>query len=168
MDWLATLDPEAPAYNAWRSCPRGEWLLWVAGRVPGVDRRDLVRACCDCAETALHYVPEGEDRPRIAIDAARAWCDRGVPIEEVRAAAYAAYAAAAAAYAAYAAAYAARAAVAAAEAYFAAAARAYLAAALDRQEAQRRNARLVRRRIAWRTVRDGLQKVLARFPEGTA
>ena len=87
----------------WETCERGDWLLWLAGRMEGKPgwhtRQQIVLAACACAETALKYVPAGEDRPRLAIEVARRW------------AAYAAYGAADAvaadaadAYAAYAAA----------------------------------------------------------------
>jgi len=59
--------------TAWAKCERGDWLLWYAFRA-GVDRKLLVLAACDCAETALQYVPEGELRPAQAIQAARNWC----------------------------------------------------------------------------------------------
>ena len=75
---------ERDGATAWRECPRGDWLLWHAARV-GCDRRALVRAACDCAETALMYVQEGEGRPARAIAAARAWAD--APSEETREAA---------------------------------------------------------------------------------
>lgn len=39
-----------------------------------VDRRRLVLAACDCAETVLHLVPTGKERPRIALETARSWC----------------------------------------------------------------------------------------------
>ncbi len=71
---------------------------------------NLVRCACACARTALQYVPKGEDRPRLAIEAAEQWCED--PSSEN--ASYAAAAAATAAYASYAtAAYAAYAAAAA-------------------------------------------------------
>jgi hypothetical protein len=117
---------------AWAACERGDWMLWLAGRVagpPGDDtRRPLVLAACACARLALPYVPDGEERPLRAIEIAEAWArgDAGVTLEQVRyaAEAAAAYAAeAAAAYAAYAAAaYAAEAAADAAAAYAAEAA----------------------------------------------
>ena len=153
--WLATLDPTAPAYRAWQTCPQGDWLLWFAGRVPTVKRTDLVLAACDCAETALRYVPDGEERPRIAIETAQAWCRGEATIEEVRRASYAARAtyynaAAYAASAAYAADDAAD--VAAAAAAYAADAAAYA----DRGQAHRHLATLVRRRIRWADVAQGL------------
>jgi hypothetical protein len=99
--------------EAWNQCERGDWMLWFAGKIE-VDRKLLVLAACGCARKALKNVPEGEERPRIAIEAAEAWCRGEASIEDVRAAAdaarAAAYAARAAADAADAAAYAARAA----------------------------------------------------------
>jgi len=101
--------------EAWESCERGDWLLWLAARA-GVDRRDLVRASCAVARRALQHVPEGESRPRIAIETAEAWARREVTIAAVRdAAADATYASAAAS-----AAYASAAADAAADAAYAA------------------------------------------------
>src|SRR5208283_4061809 len=89
-----------PSYEvAWEACARPGWLLWLAGRLT-TDPRLIVLAACACARTVLHLVAAGEERPRIAIEAAEAWC-RG----ESAAAAAAAFAAANAAYyAAYAAA----------------------------------------------------------------
>ncbi len=121
--------------TAWRDCPRGDWMLWLAGQLD-IDRKLLVLAACDCAETALQYVPEGEDRPANAIQTSRNWCDGTASIRDCRKAATAATAAAAdaadadaAAYAAYAAAAAAAAADADAAADAAAAAAAADAAA---------------------------------------
>lgn len=113
-----------PDYEtAWRVCERGDWLLWLAGRLatPGSDaHRAVVRAACACAETVLQYVPAGEDRPRRAIETARAWCDGTATVAQCRAAAddaCATYAAACAADAAFnAATYAANAAIFAADA----------------------------------------------------
>jgi hypothetical protein len=93
--------------DSWLACERGDWLLWIAARL-GVDRRLVVAAACDCARLALAYVPEGEARPRLAIEAAERWTRGDGTSEEVRDAcdaAYVAYASVSAAYAAYAAAY---------------------------------------------------------------
>lgn len=59
--------------EAWRVCKRGDWLLWYAVRV--VDRRAVVRACCDVARGVLHLVPAGEEQPRLAIEAAERWAE---------------------------------------------------------------------------------------------
>ena len=81
---------------AWRTCERGDWMLWLAVQM-GV-RRELVWVACQVARTALKYVPTGEDRPRIAIETAEAWARGEATTGEVRAAAAAAsYAADAAA-----------------------------------------------------------------------
>jgi hypothetical protein len=60
--------------KAWIECERADWMLWGCTMV-GVDRRLVVRAAGACARTALQYVPAGEDRPRLAIEAAEAWAD---------------------------------------------------------------------------------------------
>lgn len=71
--------------EAWTECLRGDWLLWYAGRARArVDRRLLVLAACACARTALQCVPAGEDRPRLAIDTAEAWCRGEATIKEAR------------------------------------------------------------------------------------
>ena len=148
--------------TAWRDCNRADWMLWLAAR-SNVDKKLIVLAACDCAETALKYVPKGENRPAMAIQTSRNWCAGTATEQDCRnAAADAAYAAYAAAAAAYAAAYAAAAADAYAYAYatYAAAAAAYAAAAADAADAdayaaaaaektiKKLCANLVRKRIA--------------------
>ena len=120
VGWVGDRSPEA----AWQECERGDWLLWVSAKID-VPRPLVVLAACGCARLALRYVPEGEDRLRVAIETAEAWA-RGGPdapsLDAVRDTADAANAANAAAYyaAADAATYAANAA-----AYYAANAAAY-------------------------------------------
>ena len=112
-----------PSYAAaWRTCPRGDWMLWLIARL-GCDRRKLTLTCCAVARQVLHLVQAGEDRPRLAIETAERWARRepGVTIGDVEKAANAANAADAA-YAAAAAAYAAAAASSAANAAYTAAA----------------------------------------------
>ncbi len=109
--------------TVWNTCDRGDWLLWLCGRMAGKKgwptQKQVVLAACDCAETALKYVPEGDNRPKNAIRTARAGARGRATLAQVRdarhaATAYAAEAATiaaacaarAAAYAAYAAAYA--------------------------------------------------------------
>jgi len=147
--------------RAWETCKRGDWLLWIAGKFD-VDRKLLVLAACACAKTALKYVPNGEDRPRIAIETAEAWTRGKATIEQVRVAADAAYAAYhAAAYAAYrAAAYAAYAAADAAAhaAYHAAAHAAYRAAAdaAAHAAAHKDMARIVRKIIPFSVIKQAI------------
>ncbi len=87
--------PDLP--TAWAACDRGDWMLWLAGKLAGppgdASRIPLVRAACDCAELALQ-VWEARDpdsrRPHEALAVARRWCDGAATLEEVQAAAYAA------------------------------------------------------------------------------
>ena len=147
----------------WTTWKRGDWLLWLCGKMADKKgwptRKQLILAACSCAETALKFVPEGEERPRIAIETARKWALGKATIEQVREAAgnaadaadaaYAAYAAAYAAYtdAAYAAADAAYAAAYAAAAYAAAADAAAAAAAAARTKVLAECATIVRRAL---------------------
>ncbi len=145
IGWAESLGPDHPAdETAWQQCPRGDWMLWVAGRL-NIPRATLVLGACACARQVLVHVKVGEDRPRIAIETAESWARGGegaATIEQVRQArdAAAAYAAAAAdaAYAVYAAdaaaayaVYAADAAAAAYAVYAAYAAAAYAVYAAD-------------------------------------
>lgn len=146
-------DPE----TAWSVCHRADWMLWLTERL-GIDRPALVRAACDCARTALKYVPAGEDRPRLAIEAAERWADD--PTRENRNAARDAYCAAydagsiaqdSACAAAHAVAVAAGAfGYAAGAAVFAASA----ASVADDAGALKNMAALVRARITWEMIKD--------------
>ena len=120
--------------EAWNTCERGDWMLWLCGKMIGKtgwpSRQELVLAACACAELSLPYIPDGEDRPRKCIEVTRAWAHGKASLEQVKNAAhpaYAAHAAASAAYAARAAASAAHAAYAAHAAASAAHAAAYAA-----------------------------------------
>lgn len=98
-EWVAT---QPDAATAWASCPRADWLVWLLGALHvrgSLPRKTLVLAACACAETALCHAPAHDDRPRLAIEAARRWTRGEATVAEVRAAAdaaraYAAYAAA--------------------------------------------------------------------------
>jgi hypothetical protein len=92
LEWVGNRALE----TAWTECPRGDWLLWLAAKA-GIDRKQLVMAACATAREALQFVPAGENRPRIAIETAEAWCRGEATIEQVREARLNAYAAAAAA-----------------------------------------------------------------------
>ena len=115
-DGLAYAESHRSLHAAWDACERGDWMLWLLGRLSGppesASRRKLVLAACACARLSLKHVSKGEKRPRAAIEAAEDWAKGGeTTLNQVRnanAAANAAYAAnaaaTAAAYAAYAAA----------------------------------------------------------------
>jgi hypothetical protein len=80
LDWAEGRDYVA----AWSECERADWMLWIAAKALPRDR--VVLTACACARTALKYVPEGEDRPRIAIETAERWARGEATIEEVRSA----------------------------------------------------------------------------------
>ena len=92
--------------EAWADCEKADWMLRLAGKMAGQDgwptKYEIVRCAALCAETVLYLVPEGETRPRAAIDAALAWADNP-SMQNRLAAAHSAYAAAHAANAIYAA-----------------------------------------------------------------
>ena len=130
--------------EAWRECQRGDWMLWLLGKLSGTpesdDRKKLVLCAMECARLVLPIYEKrftSDNRVRACIETAERWANGQATITELRsarsAAAAAAYAAAAAdsAYAtaaAYAAADAAAADAAYASAAAAAAAAAYAAA----------------------------------------
>jgi len=99
VDWIKK--DKLTLKQAWDKCERADWLIWFAAKTNMASHQETVLVACDCAETVLKYVPKDEDRPRLAIEAARKWALN--PVAYAADAAYAAYAAAYAAYAAHAA-----------------------------------------------------------------
>lgn len=100
IDWIGDRDLQ----TAWNECERVDWMLWLCWKMDIGTKSQRIHAGCDCAETALKYVPKGEDRPRLAIKAARRYADEPTPekLEKLKStadaaardAAWAAYAAA--------------------------------------------------------------------------
>jgi hypothetical protein len=84
--------------SAWQDCTRSDWMLWLLGKLSGSpesdSRKRLILCVCECARLTLSYVPEGENRPRIAIETAEKWArgEESVLLSDVLAAADAAYA----------------------------------------------------------------------------
>ena len=98
--WVAN---QATYEQAWATCSRGDWMLWLVGKFAGEPwsdgRKPLVLAACECARLALPYTKD----PRVlkCIETTEAWTRGEATEKQVRAAAAAADAAAdAAAYAA--------------------------------------------------------------------
>jgi hypothetical protein len=75
---------------AWKTCARGDWMLWLASKLSGSPesdaRKKLVLAACACARLALKHVKLGEDRPRICIETTEKWArgEDGITIDDVR------------------------------------------------------------------------------------
>jgi len=70
--------------DLWDAAPWGDWLLEYAERA-GAPLPALVRAAAACVRPALRFVREGEDRPRLAVEAADAWADRPTERNRLRA-----------------------------------------------------------------------------------
>ncbi len=104
LDWLGGFDsPE----EAWQVCKRGDWMLWLLGKLSGPpgseSRKKLGLVCCQCARLSLPYVAGVEIRPLRAIEVAEAWAsgEADVSLDDVSNAAKAADYADDATYAAY-------------------------------------------------------------------
>jgi hypothetical protein len=76
IDWLkAQNHPTLQA--AWDVCDRGDWMLWVVGKVDhsepwSKERKPLVLCACDCARTSLPYTKD--PHVRVCIETIEAWC----------------------------------------------------------------------------------------------
>ena len=87
---LKWLDTHTTTKTAWAACERGDWMLWLLGRLSGKPgsnaRRKLVLCVCECARLAMKHVKKGEKRPLKAIETAEAWARRegGVLLSDVQ------------------------------------------------------------------------------------
>lgn len=81
-EW-ARATPGTPE-ELWSTCPRGDWLLWLAMRA-GVDRRVVVLAACDCAETATpHLADSSRGLALTALEVTRKWARGEATQQDVR------------------------------------------------------------------------------------
>lgn len=71
--------------QVWESCERPDLMFWLLRRSIPLTQGQAVRLAIAFAETVLEHIPEGEDRPHKAIEAARNWLKE--PTEENRIAA---------------------------------------------------------------------------------
>ena len=98
-DGLVWLNSQPDLDTAWRTCQRGDWLLWGLRQGDILDKTTAVRIAVAFADHVLpvfdRKYPE-DTRPRVAIEAVKAWLKKPTKANR-RAAAAAAYAAAAAA-----------------------------------------------------------------------
>lgn len=84
---LAWVRTQPDPGTAWRTCPRGDWMLWLCGRLTGQDSdslKTLVLCAAQCARLRLADVPAGEDRPRVAIETAENWARGNTGVTDVR------------------------------------------------------------------------------------
>ena len=82
VEWFRT---QPSLREAWESCQHSDWMLWFLEELEA-DSKLFVEVACRIARTVLHLIPDGEDRPRKAIEAAEGWLDGKVTAEEVDAA----------------------------------------------------------------------------------
>jgi len=72
--------PEANFITLWDETIDPTWLPYFA-EAGGATPQQIILAACGVARLCLPLIPAGEDRPRIAIETAEAWC-RGEAIQE--------------------------------------------------------------------------------------
>lgn len=148
-------EQQPDAQTAWNTCERGDWMLWLLGKLSGPvgspERKRLVFLCAQVAREVLPLFEKrypDDKRVRECIEACEAYSRGEIDAETLREKRRAAYDAAAdAAYAAYAAAYADAAAYAAAYAYAYADAAAAAYAAAAHKSMQKRIADIVRAHV---------------------
>jgi hypothetical protein len=80
VKWIKRLPETETLQTAWLKCERGDWMLWLAGRVCGevntLGHRKMTAAKCRCARLVLHIFEDefpGDLRPRRAIESAEAY-----------------------------------------------------------------------------------------------
>ena len=99
--------------EAWNSCDRGDWMLWLVGALSGQpeseERKKLVMTACECVRLAVLPIQNREHENVIlkCLETTEKWSKNAATIDEVKQARTNAYAANAYAADAYAAAYAA-------------------------------------------------------------
>ena len=54
--------------QAWAECVEPEWLIWLARKTG--EGGSWGALACEAARAVLHLIPEGEGRPRLAVEAA--------------------------------------------------------------------------------------------------
>lgn len=90
IEWLG----ERSAEQAWAECERGDWMLWLIGKIEGKYTPAMRLCACEIVRTQLHLVPAGEERPRIAIETAERYASGNATADELQEASVAAEAAA--------------------------------------------------------------------------
>jgi hypothetical protein len=83
IKWVGKKDLQ----EAWKTCERADWMLWLSANMIGEkgwsSHKEIVAVCCDIAESVLYLVPEGEDRPRKAIETTRRWIAGEATLDDV-------------------------------------------------------------------------------------
>ena len=70
VEWAKT---QPDLETAWANCERADWMIWLSSRTQRQEKAVYVRLAVGFARSVLPLVPAGEERPRLAIEAAEAW-----------------------------------------------------------------------------------------------
>lgn len=70
LDWLTASNYQTFS-EAWNNCPEPKWIAWLIEEIIDIDERRALAV--DIAATSLKFIPEGEDRHRLAVESARAY-----------------------------------------------------------------------------------------------
>lgn len=62
LGWIYSLDQEAPAYTAWRSCKQGNWMVWLISQAGVIDVPEVHRKIAK--NIALEALPVWEKETR--------------------------------------------------------------------------------------------------------
>jgi len=81
-----TLHDGKSPQQAWEECKCADTMLWTCGKMVGKPgwptHKQIISTMIKCARLSLHFIHDGEERPRLAIEAAEAWVEN--PTEENR------------------------------------------------------------------------------------
>ena len=87
VEWLKE---QSSMKVAWETCERGDWMLWLLGKLSGKigskSRKKLVWTACQCARLSLKYVTEGEKQPLITIKTTEKYSKGLATLKEVKSA----------------------------------------------------------------------------------
>ena len=78
--------------EAWDTCERGDWMLWIYKKMYPNNIREITRAKAHCANTVRHLLTD--ERSLMAIDTALAFSNGEATIEQLQSAATSSYASA--------------------------------------------------------------------------
>lgn len=81
FEWAITQDS---LHTCWRTCPHGDWLLWLVAHI-GVDPRLVVRTAAGCARLGLKYAGDMSAPTREALELAESWSDQRAELAELAA-----------------------------------------------------------------------------------
>lgn len=58
--------------ECWRDCTRGDWMLWLAGRLQ-IDRKKITQVACSCVRLAFPYAGKNVKDIESKLESVEAW-----------------------------------------------------------------------------------------------